>query len=65
MRKKEPKPEKYIVITPSGLVFTGMFNGGYFKWSMDWSEAKPVSIGGAKTIQQETKCEIINEKDFK
>jgi hypothetical protein len=42
-----------------------MLNGGYFKWSMDWSEAKPVSMGGAKTIQRETKCEFINEKDFK
>ena len=65
MRKKEPKPEAYIVITPEGLVFTGMVKGGCFEWSMDWTEAKPISFGGAKTIQRETKCEIINEKEFK
>jgi hypothetical protein len=65
MRKKEPKPEAFIVITPEGLVFKGMVKGGCFVWSGDWTEAKPITFEAAKTIQRGARCEIINEKEFK
>jgi len=41
-KKKELKGQEYIAMNQYNEVYSGMKNGGEFRWSSDWYEAKPL-----------------------
>jgi hypothetical protein len=41
-RKKYIPLEEFVVISDDGY-FAGLYNGGYFRWSFDIKQAKPLT----------------------
>jgi hypothetical protein len=51
-RRKIEKPKEFIVMSDYGY-FSGLYNGGKFKWSFEINEAKPLTnIEQFETIQK-------------
>lgn len=63
--KKKDKQPMYVLLRDNGQVFAGL-KYGYFHWSDDWNEAKPLYKESTKYIfrQQELNLELIEENEF-
>ncbi len=62
--KKKQQVSMYVVINKNGMVFAGMRNG-YFRWSHDWNEAKPLYRENTTLLAHEyPELELIKEEDF-
>jgi len=64
-RQKEPKEQEFIIMNEYNEVFSGLKNGGKFKWSSDWNEAKPLEYSNTIFIRiLNSKVELIKTQDF-
>lgn len=64
-RQKESKEQEFIIMNEYNEVFSGLKNGGKFKWSSDWNEAKPLEYSNTIFIRiLNSKVELIKTQDF-
>ena len=64
-KQKEPKEQEFIIMNEYNEVFSGLKNGGKFKWSSDWNEAKPLEYSNTIFIRiLNSKVELIKTQDF-
>ena len=66
MKQKQSidKRQYYIVLNQNNEVFTGL-KKGYFNWSSDWLEAKPLEYQSTTYLKLENKnIELIKEEEF-
>ncbi len=62
-RSKYILPERYVVVTQDGKVFTGL-KGGRFQYSPDWSKAKPLDLSNTYYLMREKGNELIKESEL-
>jgi len=64
-KKKELKGQEYIAMNQYNEVYSGMKNGGEFRWSSDWYEAKPLEYSNTTFLRMfDSKVELIKTQDF-
>jgi len=63
MKTKTPPPDRFVVVTPEGEVFSGM-REGKFIFSKDWSKAKYLEKPNTKYLMRTKGNELINIKDL-
>lgn len=64
-KQKESKEQEFIIMNKYNEVFSGLKNGGKFKWSSDWNEAKPLEYSNTIFIRiLNSKVELIKTQDF-
>jgi len=64
-RKKAQAPtQMYVVVNKQGQVFAGM-RYGYFRWSNDWKQAKPLYEDNTQKLFQEySNLELVKEEEI-
>lgn len=64
-KKRNDHGQMYVVMNQHNEVFSGMQNGGEFKWSYDWYEAKPLGYSNTSSIRMfHPKVELIKVEEF-
>jgi hypothetical protein len=64
-RKPLPYRTEFVIVNKRGQVFSGM-KQGYYDWSDDWSQAKPLYRENTQYVLEEhPQSELIDLKDFK
>lgn len=64
-KKKNDYGQMYVVMNQHNEVFSGMHNGGEFKWTANWYDAKPLQYSNTVFIRIcHPKIELIKLEDF-
>jgi hypothetical protein len=64
-RKPLPHRPEFVIVNKQGQVFSGM-KQGYYDWSDDWLQAKPLYRENTQYVLEEhPHSELIDLKDFK
>jgi hypothetical protein len=63
-RKPIPHQTEFVVLNKHNQVFSGM-KRGYYDWSDDWTQAKPLFKDGTQRLMEEhPHSELIELNDF-